>query len=64
MTRYAVATIATMRKTRNQFPMSEVANAWTLLMTPLRVMNVPRIARRKVAATSVTFHFLSIPRFS
>src|SRR3954463_6517607 len=33
-------------------------------MTPLRVMKVPRIERRNVMTTSVTFHLRSIPRFS
>ena len=33
-------------------------------MTPLRVMNVPRIASRNVETTSTTFHLRSIPRFS
>ena len=33
-------------------------------ITPDRVMNVPRIERRIVITTSVTFHLRSIPRFS
>ena len=36
----------------------------TLLITPERVMNVPRMARRNVLTTSVTFHLRSMPRFS
>src|SRR5215210_46897 len=33
-------------------------------MIPLRVMNVPRIDRRNVITTSVTFHLRNMPRFS
>src|SRR5687767_8399280 len=33
-------------------------------MIPLRVMNVPKIDRRKADATRVTFHLRSMPRFS
>ena len=41
------------------------APAWsTDWITPDRVMNVPSTESRKVATTSVTFHFRSIPRFS
>ena len=59
-----VAAIATIRKPANQLPTGDWAKAWTLEMIPLRVMKVPRMARRKVATTSTTFHFFSIPRFS
>jgi len=45
-------------------PTGDCANECTLSITPLRVMNVPRMARRNVATTSTTFHFRSIPRFS
>ena len=33
-------------------------------MTPLRVMNVPKIDSRNEAMISPRFHFFSIPRFS
>src|SRR6185295_17848329 len=45
-------------------PIGDCANECTLSITPLRVMNVPRIASRNVDTTNVTFHFRSIPRFS
>src|SRR5688572_13477449 len=64
VTRYAVTAVAAIRKARNQSPICDVANECTLAITPLRVMNVPRIASRNVAATRVTFHLRSIPRFS
>src|SRR6266550_1054765 len=63
-TRYAVTTIARTRNPANHFPTGDCANECTLDITPLRVMNVPKIDRRKADTTSVTFHFLSIPRFS
>ena len=33
-------------------------------MMPLRVMNVPKIERKKVSPIRIMFHFFSIPRFS
>ena len=39
-------------------------NAWTDWTTPERVMNVPKIVRKNVTMTSVTFHTRSIPRCS
>src|ERR1700682_1982105 len=63
-TRYAVTTIARTRKPANHIPTGDCAKEWTLEMTPVRVMNVPKIASRKADTTSVTFHLRSIPRFS
>ncbi len=37
---------------------------WTLEITPLRVMNVPKIESMKLTTISTMFHFFSIPRFS
>jgi hypothetical protein len=59
-----VIAVAKTRKPRNQFPTGDWAKACTLSITPLRVMKVPRMLRRNVLTTSVTFHFRSIPRFS
>src|SRR6187551_1777266 len=56
--------MAAMRKPPNQYPTVDCANACTLEITPLRVMNVPKIESRNVETTSVTFHLRSIPRFS
>ena len=39
-------------------------NAWTDCTTPDRVMNVPKIVRKNVVMTSVTFHTRSMPRRS
>ena len=39
-------------------------NAWTDCTTPDRVMNVPKIVRKNVRITSVTFHTRSMPRRS
>ena len=36
-------------------------NEWTLEMTPLRVMNVPKIDNMKLNAIKITFHFFNIP---
>src|SRR6266550_5957957 len=63
-TRYAVTTIARTRKAANHLPTGDWAKEWTLEITPLRVMNVPNIERRKALTTRVTFHLRSIPRFS
>ena len=63
-TRYTVTVTDRMRKPRNQLPTLDCANECTLEITPLRVINVPRIASRNADTTSVTFHFRSIPRFS
>src|ERR1700693_2316815 len=63
-TRYAVTTIARTRNAANQKPTGDCAKEWTLEITPLRVMNVPKIASRNAETTSVTFHLRSIPRFS
>src|SRR4028118_1569959 len=54
----------TTRNPANQAPTGDCANECTLWMTPERVMNVPRMARRNVLTTSVTFHLRSMPRFS
>src|SRR6185503_34946 len=53
-----------MRNAANHFPTGDCAKECTLEITPLRVMNVPKIDSRNADTTSVTFHFLSIPRFS
>ena len=45
-------------------PIEDCANAWTELITPLRVRNVPRMASRKVENTSHTFQIFNMPRFS
>src|SRR6266404_9214939 len=63
-TRYAVTTIARTRNAANHFPTGDCANEWTLEITPLRVMNVPKIDSRNADTTSVTFHLRSMPRFS
>src|SRR5688572_831460 len=54
----------TTRKPANHQPTFDCANEWTLEITPLRVMNVPKIESRNAAMTSDTFHLRSIPRFS
>ena len=64
VTRYAVRTIARMRNPANHFPTGDWAKEWTLEITPLRVMKVPKIESRNADTTSVTFHLRSIPRFS
>jgi hypothetical protein len=51
-------------KPRNQNPMVPSVKACTDVSTPLRVRNVPRIVRRKVAMIRLTFHSLSMPRRS
>src|SRR6476620_617748 len=48
----------------NHGPTGDCANECTLSMIPLRVMNVPKIASKKLTITSTTFHFRSMPRFS
>src|SRR5881392_3230573 len=63
-TRYAVTAIARIRNPANHFPTGDCANECTLEITPLRVMNVTKIDSRNAETTSVTFHFLSMPRFS
>src|ERR1051325_8682113 len=63
-TRYAVTAIDAMRNAANHFPTGDCAKECTLEITPLRVMNVPKIDNRKAETTSVTFHLRSIPRFS
>ncbi len=52
------------RNQANQPPMEDCAKAWTELMIPLRVRNVPRMASQKVAKTSHMFHIFNMPRFS
>src|SRR5689334_18768927 len=63
-TRYAVTAIDAMRNPANHFPTGDCAKECTLEITPLRVMKVPKIASRNAETTRVTFHFLSMPRFS
>jgi hypothetical protein len=57
-------TAASTRKTRKNQPTLDCAKLWTLLITPLRVRNVPKIESRNEPTISPTFHFFSIPRFS
>src|SRR5215472_6585016 len=52
------------RNHANQFPIEDCAKAWTELMMPLRVRNVPRIASQKQAKTNHMFQIFSMPRFS
>ena len=52
------------RNQANQLPIEDCAKAWTELMMPLRVRNVPRIASQNVAKTSHMFQTFSMPRFS
>ena len=52
------------RKTTNQSPMEDWANACTELTTPLRVRNVPKMQRPKVMKISHMFQTFSMPRFS
>src|SRR5260370_42371049 len=51
-------------KTRNQVPIEDWAKAWTELITPERVMNVPSIDSRNVAKMSDMFQTFNMPRFS
>ena len=51
-------------KTRNQVPIEDCAKAWTELITPERVRNVPSIESRKVAKMSDMFQTFNMPRFS
>lgn len=39
-------------------------SAWTLLTTPLRVRNVPRMVSEKVATSRLRFHTRNMPRRS
>src|SRR3954465_5162616 len=63
-TRYAVTAIAAIRNAANHFPTGDCANECTLEITPLRVMNVPKIDSKNAETTRGTFHLRSIPRFS
>src|SRR3954465_13673322 len=63
-TRYAVTAIDSTRNAANHIPTGDCAKEWTLEITPLRVMKVPNIERRKALTTRVTFHFRSMPPFS
>ena len=56
--------VARKKNAMNHVPTGDCANECTLSMTPLRVMNVPKIASKKLTTTSTTFHFRSMPRFS
>ena len=42
----------------------DCVNECTLEITPLRVINVPKIDSMKLSAIKITFHFFSMPRFS
>src|ERR1700731_3650294 len=48
----------------NHSPIDDCAKAWTELMVPLRVRNVPRMASQNVAKTSHMFQTFNMPRFS
>jgi hypothetical protein len=52
------------RKMRIVGPIALCVNECTELKTPDRVMNVPRMVRRKLACTSVTVHPFNTPRRS
>ena len=56
--------VATEEERGEPGPTGDCANECTLSITPLRVMNVPKIASKKLITTSTTFHFRSMPRFS
>ena len=45
-------------------PIVPLLNAWTLLITPLRVRNVPRMVSENVAISRLMFQTRSIPRRS
>ena len=49
---------------RNQGPIADWVNEWTLAMTPERVRNVPSNVRQKVVITSAEVQIRSAPRRS
>ena len=51
-------------KLKKYTPMSPSAKAWTEVITPLRVINVPRIVNSKARTIRIIFQTLSIFRFS
>ncbi len=54
----------TMKTVNIQASAGSSPNAWTDDTTPDRVRNVPKIVRKNVTMTSVTFHTFSMPRRS
>ena len=52
------------RNTAKKMPMFDWAKACTEETMPLRVRNVPKMQRKKVAITRTMFQTFSIPRFS
>src|ERR1700689_2151215 len=50
-------------KTRNHVPIEDCAKAWTELITPDLVRNVPNIESRNVAKTRAMFQTFNMPRF-
>src|ERR1035441_7294972 len=59
-----VAAIPSARKVTKYLPILERANACTDSTNPERVMNVPRMHRKKVAEISTMFHTFIMPFFS
>ena len=57
-------TTVTPKKASSHEPTGPSPNAWTELMTPDRVMNVPRIVSENVATSRLRFHTRSMPRRS
>src|SRR5512138_3074658 len=51
-------------KAKNAGPRALFENACTELITPVRVMKVPKSEREYVRMIRIIFHFFSIPRFS
>ena len=56
--------ITSMNAVNSQASSRSSPKACTDCTTPERVMNVPKIVRKNVMTTSVTFHTFSIPRRS
>ena len=52
------------KKPSSHGPIEPSANACTLLITPLRVRNVPRIVSANVATSRLMFHTRNMPRRS
>src|SRR4249920_2821257 len=58
------ATITTMKPVNSQASVASSVNECTDCTTPERVMNVPKIVKKNVVMTSVTFHTRSMLRRS
>ena len=56
--------IATMKIVNSRASIGSSPNAWTDCTTPDRVMNVPKIVRKKVVMTRITFQTRSMLRRS